>query len=463
MTGKSGTRVARIDRGTLRNPRRTPQGTLRVDAVFTRTGVFEYLNPDGTRRREYRPPEEVFAVESLRSHELAPVTNEHPGSLLTPETAPAHARGYSQEGVRRDGDLVVGSLHVTDPALIAEMESGKTGISLGYEVELDATPGERDGMRWDAVQRKITGNHIAIVHNPRAGEVARARMDAAIQCEANMPGDQNRYKKDTIEQRGEKWVVLSEEGDVLGEFASEEEAKASLAKKEDGRGDPKRSDRKQDPGHSVARGATSATLRGNMPNTPTQEDLAAALAQVTVQTARADAFEKQLVAERARADATAGELDALKARAAELEKLREDAASVDGLQKQVNQLKAKLDAEKARADAAEAPERLQKAIKNRVDILTKAGLVLDGVRRLDDMTDREIMIAALEKLQPGQVDEKQSDDYLRARLDSAITHFVNGEQALVKIRDEVRTEDRRDSRSAREKMISANRNLSAQS
>jgi hypothetical protein len=46
----------------------TPQGGIRARGRFTRSGVLDYDLPDGTTRREWRPPEEVFA----------PVVRPHP-------------------------------------------------------------------------------------------------------------------------------------------------------------------------------------------------------------------------------------------------------------------------------------------------------------------------------------------------------------------------------------------------
>lgn len=176
------TRVVRIDRGLLRSPKRTAQGALRVDGVFTRSGVFSYKNRDGSERREYRPPEEVFRADALESFESVPVTDDHPPELVTPANRALYQRGLVSEGVRRDGDLVVGSMVVFDAETIDKMEQGKVALSCGYEVELDETPGTHPVHgRYDAVQRNIRGNHLALVDVARAGPEARVRMDAGVQ------------------------------------------------------------------------------------------------------------------------------------------------------------------------------------------------------------------------------------------------------------------------------------------
>jgi len=174
--------VTRIDRGTLRPAQRRADGSLRADAAITRTGVFDYRNADGSLRREYRPDSEVFAPESLESFAGVPVTDDHPPALLTSKTAKKYACGATGDTVRKDGTHVNATLAVFDAATIAKMEAGKVYVSCGYECDLDETPGvSPEGERYDAVQRNIRGNHVAIVHSPRAGASARVRLDGAAE------------------------------------------------------------------------------------------------------------------------------------------------------------------------------------------------------------------------------------------------------------------------------------------
>lgn len=59
--------------------RRDDNGFIFDTPVLTRTGVFLYQLPDGTVRREYRPPEEVFNADSLRLYKGIPITDDHHG------------------------------------------------------------------------------------------------------------------------------------------------------------------------------------------------------------------------------------------------------------------------------------------------------------------------------------------------------------------------------------------------
>lgn len=56
-------------------------GFIRDTPVLTRTGVFVYMLPDGTKRREYRPPDEVFKADSLNAFAGIPITDEHHGEI----------------------------------------------------------------------------------------------------------------------------------------------------------------------------------------------------------------------------------------------------------------------------------------------------------------------------------------------------------------------------------------------
>lgn len=177
------TRVLRYDVGELKKPKRLPNGWLRVEAYLTRTGVFEYRNPDGTKRRELRLDEEVFSPSSLETFASVPFTNEHPAKegrrvMLDAENTSEFARG-SVESVRRDGDKLAATIMVTDQRTIADLEAGKVQVSVGYDADLEWKAGEHQGERYDAIQRGIVANHVALVKRGRAGPESSVRLDEA--------------------------------------------------------------------------------------------------------------------------------------------------------------------------------------------------------------------------------------------------------------------------------------------
>lgn len=181
-------------KGSLRSPKWLPDGTVRVDAVISRAGIFKYRDLlTGRETKEYRPADQVFSPASMKSFEHMPVTYRHPvEGLITPENRDAYAQGTVVAGsLRREDDLLVGSLHITGKDAIAALKRGELNVSAGYDQDIVKAPGTApDGERFDAVQTNIIGNHVAIgVGSARAGNVARVRMDSAEMIDAGEPAE----------------------------------------------------------------------------------------------------------------------------------------------------------------------------------------------------------------------------------------------------------------------------------
>lgn len=177
-------RVQRTDISTLRPVERREDGTIIVDAHLTRCGVFPYyqVSPEGeiSVRRELRLPEEVFAPEALRSFEGRPVTNNHPPDMLDAKNARQYAVGAAIGMPVRDDDHVRGRLSIYDADTVAQCEAGKTQVSNGYTCDTIEQPGVHPLYGpYDAIQKNIRGNHIAVVERGRAGITAAIRMDRA--------------------------------------------------------------------------------------------------------------------------------------------------------------------------------------------------------------------------------------------------------------------------------------------
>lgn len=170
----------RIDKSAPTKFEITDSGFLKCDAYLTRTGVFEYNLPDGSKRAELRLADEVFSADSLKSFSMLPLTDDHPPAAITSENAKQYQVGHLGETIEREGDLVKARALVTDAATIDKVTAReKIEISCGYTCDLDHTPGEFEGMKYDSIQRNIRGNHVAIVKHGRAGPLARLRLDTA--------------------------------------------------------------------------------------------------------------------------------------------------------------------------------------------------------------------------------------------------------------------------------------------
>lgn len=174
--------VYRFDfNGTSSDFKRTPQGFLRVNARLTKTGIFSFED-----RREYRPDEEVFRADSLTSLKGAPVTDLHPSehgpdAFLTPANAKSYMVGIT-ESIEQEGAYLKGSLLIFHEDTIKAIESGALKeISLGYQCHLEQTAGSINGEAYDAIQRNIIINHVAL--GPKGW--GRAGSDCAIRNDSN--------------------------------------------------------------------------------------------------------------------------------------------------------------------------------------------------------------------------------------------------------------------------------------
>lgn len=172
------------DAVTVAGTRRRDDGYLVADARIARTGIQTYLGtevgkPDMGLVRVYRPGSEVFAEATLRSAAHRPVTNDHPAEAVTSENWRQHAVGQTGDEITGEGIFIRVPLMVSDEAAIKDIEGGKRELSAGYSCDLDWTAGKTPaGEEYDAVQRNIRINHVAIVRRGRAGSQVRIGDDA---------------------------------------------------------------------------------------------------------------------------------------------------------------------------------------------------------------------------------------------------------------------------------------------
>lgn len=163
----------------LSGARVTRDGYLVADAKIARTGIQEYLGlevgkPDMKVVRIYRPEDEVFASDAMASFAHRPVTNDHPPEAVKAENWKRFSVGMTGDQVARDGGFIRVPLTLMDASAIELLKGGKRELSAGYECTLDWTPGvTADGEPYDAIQRGIRANHLALVDKARAGHECR--------------------------------------------------------------------------------------------------------------------------------------------------------------------------------------------------------------------------------------------------------------------------------------------------
>ncbi|MDX0165247.1 DUF2213 domain-containing protein [Sinorhizobium meliloti] len=167
------------DTAPIAGTRRTADGYLVADVRTARTGIQLYAGhevgkPEMQVVKVYRPGDQVFDKASLGSYAHKPVTNDHPDEAVTADNWKARAVGSIGDEIARDGEFVRVPLIVMDAAVIAEIEGGKRELSAGYTCDLAWEPGTTPaGEKYDAIQKDIRINHVAIVQRGRAGSEAR--------------------------------------------------------------------------------------------------------------------------------------------------------------------------------------------------------------------------------------------------------------------------------------------------
>lgn len=168
-----------IEDAQLSGSRITTDGYLVASVLCARTGIQDYLGteldkPDTPIVKVYRPESSVFAKDSLSTFVGKPTTNDHPPVQVTADNWKEYAVGSIGEEVLRDGDYIRVPITLMDAATIKAVQDGKREISMGYDMELDWTPGATsDGQAYDAIMQNLRMNHLAIVDRGRAGSRAR--------------------------------------------------------------------------------------------------------------------------------------------------------------------------------------------------------------------------------------------------------------------------------------------------
>lgn len=162
------------DRLSIDGTNKTASGYLTVSAKVAKAGnVQTYLGsevgkPEVATVRVYRPRDEVLNARPTFAHK--PVTLGHPGVPVTADNWKEVARGWTGDEVAAEGDIIRVPMLLADAEAIRAVEGGTRQLSMGYDCTLDWTPGTSpSGEAYDAIQRGIRGNHVAIVDAARGG------------------------------------------------------------------------------------------------------------------------------------------------------------------------------------------------------------------------------------------------------------------------------------------------------
>lgn len=172
--------------GQFTKAHKTDQGFLKAPMYATRVGVFKYLMPDGTMRRELRHPDQVFHKDSLETLKNVPITVRHPKEMLTTKNTKKEIVGTTGENITVEADRYVQVMSTLyDESAIRRVLDAKDGkgtglahVSAGYNAVIVDKPGVFNGEPYDVEQTEIRYNHVALVEQGRAGDQVKIRLDS---------------------------------------------------------------------------------------------------------------------------------------------------------------------------------------------------------------------------------------------------------------------------------------------
>lgn len=165
--------------------------------------------------RVYRSPEEVFADDALNGWAAVPVTVNHPSELVDSSNVEKYQVGNVRDKAhvdRESGWLGLEYVVMSDRAIAGLLDGSLPEVSGGYLADIDWTPGVTpDGQRFDAQQRNIRPNHLAMV--PRGRAFAK---DADKSGDARAKVEDERMEAKTIMlDSGKQITVEAKDADTL--------------------------------------------------------------------------------------------------------------------------------------------------------------------------------------------------------------------------------------------------------
>jgi hypothetical protein len=184
-----------MDRAPLERVRKLADGRIAAVARFARSGVYTYSGAEVGRPHlssvnVYRPESEVFSQDAMASFGHKAVTFHHPSDGVSAANWSKVSVGFTEGKIARDGGYVEIPLMLADAQAVGAYERGEAReLSAGYSCDLVWGDGiAPDGTAYQATQRNIRGNHIALVPQGRAGSECRIG-DSLIQGASGMLND----------------------------------------------------------------------------------------------------------------------------------------------------------------------------------------------------------------------------------------------------------------------------------
>ena len=209
-----------------------------VEGVYPYLGrtIDPHLEPDRIYQ-VYRPFDELAKPDTLKSFDGIPFIDDHEmlGDGFTPVDK-RHAGGVMMNPVASNG-MMRADLKIFSEAIKDKIASGKKELSLGYQCTYQLKRGIWNGKPYDAIQRDLRGNHIALVDKGRMGAEVRV-YDRAVTCDAlditqeitspteqkekQMAEEKEKRVEETCDEQVDKRKLIDEIGGILKDKIDEE-------------------------------------------------------------------------------------------------------------------------------------------------------------------------------------------------------------------------------------------------
>lgn len=178
------------------------------DIIVARPMVQVYVMGD-EKVRVLKCPTELDKAQKYMDHRY--VCDDHP--LEQRVVSPDQIRGHTHDSKVTDAKELSTSLTITDATLKDKIDNGKRDVSIGFDCALDWKPGtftdaEGTDHAYDAVQRNILINHVAIVDEGRCSlhdgcgipHVDSATADAMVAIKSGIVNTLNNQVQDLTSQ-----------------------------------------------------------------------------------------------------------------------------------------------------------------------------------------------------------------------------------------------------------------------
>ena len=151
-----------------------------------------YKDSTGKEYLEYKPPEELFKIQTIDSLKNVAVTDKHPQEMfIRPYNSQRLMVGFvcGEPRIEQDyylsSEIILTRQDIID-SVIQKFQSGENQeVSAGYSASIQEAQGNYNGEKYNAIQTDIVFNHVAMVDIGRAGKEVRLVWPNEKQSKAN--------------------------------------------------------------------------------------------------------------------------------------------------------------------------------------------------------------------------------------------------------------------------------------